>query len=1154
MIAAHELRPTDLPVQFGRYRLLDVLGQGGMARVFLAELHGPAGFRKRVAVKVLVPMENLGRREGRELFLREARLGGLLRHPNIVDVYELGDEGQSPYIAMEFVEGPSLLELLRERPILPPRATLELALQLCAGLAHAHGLLVDGRRAGLVHRDLKPGNVLLSPQGLAKIADFGIARVLAWQVEEAGSFRGTPAWSAPEQLAGEPVDGRADLFALGALLYRCATGTSLVGSRGGRAIRNRVAALEAEFAKGAGLTELEQHVPGLAPVLRSCLRLRAADRVESAQALAESLRCLLTPDLPGPSLAGLLQPRGGLSGHLPLPAAEAMDPPTELLSQLPELWAIDPAASDPLVSMQRRRPADASMASLDGATESWGSLDSRMSLGLEAVTDGWEVASSNERSASDPLTSRSLPFVSAVSPFVGRQQELDVLEATLRGSRLVTVKGPPGVGKSRLAQSLAQRALEHGRVYYCEPSEGATAEAAVFSVAAALQLPARGATPTFMDRAVGLGLAGLGPALLILDGVRPGTLADPLGRWLEQAPDLRVLATAREPLGADGETVLELDPLRLDEARDLFRLRSGLDVPPAELDPLLDALDRLPLAIELAAAEGRESGWPRLRSSVDVLGRMAEGSSLARAVRASWEQLDRWQQTALRRLSVFRRGFYLDAAEAVVLLGPDAPFTFDVVEALLARSLLHVRGVDGEPRFGLYEPIRAFAGQQLSAAEERGEVEGRHAGWFARMGLSANLDALDVRGGLRQLRRLPLDVENLQTAAECALSAGEVQVAALATLAEADLLVRQGPHTGPPPRLDAILRAPEGPGPHLRVRLLDAKARLEGLAGRRSLAVALNERALKEARALGSRALEGRILSSLGVDQTQAGRLDEARATLAEALVVHREVGDRVFEGQTLGCYASLLLHLGDFDAAAAFFGRALVIDRAVGNQRLEGFHSGLLANLMLRRGELDAAERLIRQAIGLLRATGSVVWEATMIGNLGRLEVRRAEYETAERLMREALELHQAFGNPGSEATSLGNLGEALLYTGRLDEARSVLEQAVELAQKAGTPAMQGAFLATLGEVLRCQGDATGALVRIDRAEQLLRHDPRAAEELGTALVRKAVALLDAGEEAAAEDAAAEAGALAEAEGLGEGSEVRWLLAALALRGRSPA
>jgi serine/threonine protein kinase/predicted ATPase len=1148
VISPHDLRPTDLPIQFGRYRLLDVLGQGGMARVFLAELQGPAGFRKQVAVKILVPLSAIEAGESRELFLREARLGGLLRHPNIVDVYELGEEDDAPYIAMELVEGPSLLELVRELPVLPPRATLELALQLCAGLAHAHGLLVDGKRAGLVHRDLKPGNVLLTPQGLAKIADFGIARVHAWQAEETQSFRGTPAWSAPEQLAGRPLDGRADLFALGAIINRCVTGVSLFGGKGGRAIRNRMMALEEKFAAGGGLEEVDEHVPGLSPVLRSCLRLRAAERIDTAQNLADALRSLLTPDLPGPSLAGLLQPRGGLSGHLPLPAPGAMDPPTELLSRASELLVRDPAASDPLVSVQRRAGADLPALSMEGVTESFGTLESRFSLPGDA-TDSWDLGSQDELSAAGPLANRSLPFAAPVTPFVGRVQELDILEATLRTSRLVTVKGPPGVGKSRLAQSLARRASERGPVFLCEPSEAGSADAAVFAVATALQLPARGGTPIEVDRRVGESLAALGSALLILDGVEVEAFAGPVGRWLEQAPALHILATARAPLGLDGETVLDLEPLKPGEAQELFRLRSGLDVPNDELDPLLEALDRLPLAIELAAADARESGWDALRSGVDVLDRVAGQSPLVRAVQASWEQLDPWQQTALRRLSVFRRGFFLDAAEAVVLLGPDGPFLFDVVESLLARSLLHVRTLDGEPRFGLYEPIRVFVEQQLLLAGERDAVQGRHAGWYARLGLAANLDALDVRDGLRQLRRLPLDLDNLKCAADRAMAAGEVRVAALATLAESELLIRQGPHSGAPRRLDAILRAPQGPAPHMRVRLLDIKARLEGLAGRRSLAVALHERALSEARALGTRALEGRILSSLGAEQTQARRLKEARATLAEALAVHREVGDRVAEGRTLGWYASLLRESGEHSEAEIFYGRALVIDRAVGNQRLEGLVSGMLGSLLMRRGDLDAAERLYRQAIGLLRATGSVVWEAAMVGNLGRLLVRRAEYPAAEEMMRHALALHRAFGSPRNRAISLGNLGEALLYTGQPDEAATLLEEAVELAQRAGTRGMEGSFLATLGEVMRCLGDPTGALVRIDRAEQLLRPEPRERAELAIALVRKAVALLDYGEAAAAQDAAAEAQAIAVREGLGDGSKAMRLLAALAGR-----
>jgi oligoendopeptidase F len=202
--APHTLTPAQLPADFGRYRLLEVLGQGGMAKVFLAELQGPAGFRKQVAVKVLVPWEGGGPDSPDGLFLREARVGGLLRHPNIVDVYELGEQAGALYFAMEVVRGPTLRQFVRARGALSPRATLELGLQLCSALSYAHALLVDGEWAGLVHRDIKPANILLTPEGLAKISDFGIAQVPAWVREPSGRFQGTPAYASPEKLDALP--------------------------------------------------------------------------------------------------------------------------------------------------------------------------------------------------------------------------------------------------------------------------------------------------------------------------------------------------------------------------------------------------------------------------------------------------------------------------------------------------------------------------------------------------------------------------------------------------------------------------------------------------------------------------------------------------------------------------------------------------------------------------------------------------------------------------------------------------------------------------------------------------------------------------------------------------------------------------------------
>jgi eukaryotic-like serine/threonine-protein kinase len=195
----------------GRYRLERPLGHGGMASVHLAR---DAELDRPVAVKVLA--ESLaGDTAFRKRFLREARLAARLSHPNVVAVYDAGDEdGGRPYIVMEYVDGTTL----EGRGPLPPREAVALAVQACHGLAHAHA-------AGLVHRDVKPHNLLLRTDGTLKVADFGIARAAeATALTQVGTVLGTAAYLAPEQAAGEEVTAAADIYSLGAVLYELLAG------------------------------------------------------------------------------------------------------------------------------------------------------------------------------------------------------------------------------------------------------------------------------------------------------------------------------------------------------------------------------------------------------------------------------------------------------------------------------------------------------------------------------------------------------------------------------------------------------------------------------------------------------------------------------------------------------------------------------------------------------------------------------------------------------------------------------------------------------------------------------------------------------------------------------------------------------------------
>ena len=285
---------AELPVQFGRYTLSGLLGEGGMARVFRAELRGPSGFRKPSALKVIHASVAARNERLRGALVHEARLGGLLHHQNIVETYDYGEEEGQPFIAMELVEGIGLDELLRRPQGVEPGFVLEIGAQICAGLDHAHRLVDGGVLARLVHRDLKPSNVIISREGLVKVMDFGIAKAatLRGDATETGMTKGTPAYMSPEQAAAQPIDLRSDLFALGAILYELATGRRFFEGDSLLSIMMAVVHVEEQLARPATLEPVEGIVPGLEAVVRRCMRQDPEARWESARAVEGVLRGL----------------------------------------------------------------------------------------------------------------------------------------------------------------------------------------------------------------------------------------------------------------------------------------------------------------------------------------------------------------------------------------------------------------------------------------------------------------------------------------------------------------------------------------------------------------------------------------------------------------------------------------------------------------------------------------------------------------------------------------------------------------------------------------------------------------------------------------------------------------------------------------------
>lgn len=202
-------------MKLGRYEILEELGQGAMGRVYRAR--DPL-IDRPVAIKT-VPIEQL-QQEGRDAearFLREAQSAGRLSHPNIVTIYDVGEADGSAYIAMEFLTGATLREVMDKGPM-PLDLALETAQQMADALAFAH-------THGVIHRDVKPANVMISGgQGRIKLTDFGIAHLANSDHTQAGQMLGSPRYMSPEQAMGRELDGRSDMFSLGAVLYEMLTG------------------------------------------------------------------------------------------------------------------------------------------------------------------------------------------------------------------------------------------------------------------------------------------------------------------------------------------------------------------------------------------------------------------------------------------------------------------------------------------------------------------------------------------------------------------------------------------------------------------------------------------------------------------------------------------------------------------------------------------------------------------------------------------------------------------------------------------------------------------------------------------------------------------------------------------------------------------
>jgi serine/threonine protein kinase len=274
----------------GKHTVLRLLAVGGSAEVYLVRSHGVEGFAKLAVLKRLLP-HLVGHPDFVEMFLDEARLAANLRHPNIAQVYDFGQSGQSHYLTMEYVEGESLSNVIRaaakQQRGFSLGNSLRVVQSVAAGLHYAHQLRdADGRPLGIVHRDVSPHNVMITFDGSVKLVDFGIASAhISKKQSLPGSIRGSLRYMSPEQCAGEPLDCRSDLYSLGVLLFELTTGTRLYRESDDRDVVHRI--LNGPVTMPS--TRRESYPPELERIVMKALERERSRRYGTAQELQVDL-------------------------------------------------------------------------------------------------------------------------------------------------------------------------------------------------------------------------------------------------------------------------------------------------------------------------------------------------------------------------------------------------------------------------------------------------------------------------------------------------------------------------------------------------------------------------------------------------------------------------------------------------------------------------------------------------------------------------------------------------------------------------------------------------------------------------------------------------------------------------------------------------
>lgn len=680
------------------------------------------------------------------------------------------------------------------------------------------------------------------------------------------------------------------------------------------------------------------------------------------------------------------------------------------------------------------------------------------------------------------------PLPTAWNSFIGRDAELAQLSERLGSSRLVTLRGPAGVGKSRLARVYASQRAPQQPVVWCNLAHARTADDSVRIIGEALGL---GTTATGANARVAAALAAQPDALLILDDVDPVLHALPslLAAWLA-VPGPRVLVTSRSSLRMPGEVQLTLAPFDEQESRLLLAARVHERQPDFELPAapwvasLLAALGGLPLTIELAAPwllvmsgeELAEHVHGNLISLHEPAAASSRHHSLGDSLRWSWPLLQPWERATLLQCTAFKGAFDLRAARAVVRLDATAPPLHEVFFGLVERSWLRVDARPYGQFFSFYTGQHAFLAQQLPEGLRR-ESEARHTAFHAGLSRDCDIEQLYIVGG-PEWQRLAARASELREALRHADPAARVQI----TLVLGRILLAVGPLEECVTVVEQALL--DAPATSAKLILLHYRAvALRNLgqvdAARSGLLDALTEPAAPPLE-------RGRLLRAIGVLELYHGDPVAGRQHFEAALHALRAAGATLDEAVVLAELGTQTFLAGDLPEAARLLEQGLGPLRRVGSSWVYAVYLVNLGVVELISGQIDSADRHLTEALELHHRNGTLRYEALALGNLALIAERRGDWASAHQHLDAAFALTRRTGDTAEAGVLWSNRGLVYLSAGQIPAAAAALEQAAALADSLSIPRLQAEVLTRRARVHIALGEAAPAHRLLDRAEAI--------------------------------------------------------------------